>query len=85
MTTMPLRWKLENIMKKHNLSAYRIAKQAEVGLTTIYRIKNNRSDTVQGEVLDSILQAVYELTGVKYGVGDLLEWQPIKKGGSRHG
>jgi DNA-binding Xre family transcriptional regulator len=80
---MPLHWKLETIMQKHNLSAYRIAKQAEVGLTTIYRIKNNRSDTVQGEVLDSILQAVYELTGVKYGVGDLLEWQPSKKGGSR--
>ena len=78
MTTMPLQWKLETIMKKHNLSAYRIAKQAEVGLTTIYRIKNNRSDTVQGEVLDSILQAIHDLTGVKYGVGDLLEWEPAR-------
>lgn len=84
MNTMPLHWKLETIMEKHDLSAYRIAKQAQVGLTTIYRIKNNRTETVQGEVLDNILQAIHDLTGVSYGVGDLLEWQP-KKGKPRHG
>jgi DNA-binding Xre family transcriptional regulator len=83
MATMPLLWKLETIMEKHNLSAYRIAKESGVSLTSIYKIKNNRTQALQGGVLDSILQAVYDLTGVKYGVGDLLEWQPAKKTGVR--
>jgi DNA-binding Xre family transcriptional regulator len=76
MLAMPLRWKLEELLEQHDLSAYRIAKQAEIGMTTIYRIKNNKTDTVQGQVLESILQALYDLTGKRYSVGDLLEWEP---------
>lgn len=76
MQTMPLQWKLEDLLERHDVSAYRLAKEAGVGLTTIYRIKNNRTNTVQGQVLEAILQALLVLTGKRYGVGDLLEWQP---------
>jgi DNA-binding Xre family transcriptional regulator len=79
MTTMPLRWKLEEVLERHDLSAYRIAKESGVSLTSIYKIKNNRTQALQGNVLDNILQAIHDLTGVEYGVGDLLEWQPAKK------
>lgn len=76
MQTMPLQWKLEDLLERHDVSAYRLAKESGVGLTTIYRIKNNRTNTVQGQVLEAILQALLDLTGLRYGVGDLLEWQP---------
>ena len=76
MQTMPLQWKLEDLLERHEVSAYRLAKESGVGLTTIYRIKNNRTNTVQGQVLEAILQALLDLTGKRYGVGDLLEWQP---------
>jgi DNA-binding Xre family transcriptional regulator len=76
MQTMPLQWKLEDLLERHKVSAYRLAKESGVGLTTIYRIKNNRTNTVQGQVLEAILQALLVLTGKRYGVGDLLEWQP---------
>lgn len=86
MAAMPLRWKLDTILERHDISAYRVAKNAGVGLTTIYRIKNNKSETVQGEVLDSILQTIHDLTGVEYGVGDILEWEPksLKQRRSSH-
>ena len=76
MQTMPLQWKLEDLLERHDVSAYRLAKESGVGLTTIYRIKNNRTNTVQGQVLESILQSLLDLTGKRYSVGDLLEWQP---------
>jgi len=75
---MPLQWKLEDLLNCHNVSAYRLAKESGVGLTTIYRIKNNRTNTVQGQVLEAILQTLLELTGKHYGVGDLLEWSPTE-------
>ena len=78
MQRVPLKWKLEHVLKRHNISAYRLAKESGVGLTTIYRIKNNRTDTVQGRILDSILDSLNRLTGSNYGVSDLLEWEPRK-------
>lgn len=76
MQAMPLQWKLEDLLERHDVSAYRLAKESGVGLTTIYRIKNNRTNTVQGQVLEAILQALLVLTGKRHGIGDLLEWQP---------
>ncbi len=78
MQNMPLQWKLEDLLERHDVSAYRLAKESGVGLTTIYRIKNNRTNTVQGQVLEGILQALFDLTGKRYGVGDLLEWMPVE-------
>lgn len=76
MSVVPLRWKLEQVLKEHGLSAYKVAKEANVSKTTIYAIKNGRANTVQGHVLEKMLQTIYELTGTRYNVGDLLEWEP---------
>jgi len=76
MATMPLQWKLEQLLDANGLSAYRVAKEADVSMTTIYSIKNNKTNTVQGQVLESILQALYDLTGKQFSVSDLLEWTP---------
>lgn len=76
MCAMPIKWKLTDILERHNLSAYRIAKDAGIGLTTIYRITNNHTQTVQGKVLEGILETLYDLTGERYDVSDLIEWQP---------
>lgn len=80
MAMMPLQWKLEQLLQAHDLSAYRVAKEADVSMTTIYSIKNNKTNTVQGQVLESILQALYDLTGKQFSVSDLLEWTPEGQG-----
>ena len=81
--TMPIEWKLKTLLEQHELSAYRVAKQANIGLTTIYRFTNNQVQTFSGHTIDDILQAIYELTGKRYGIGDIVEWKP-KDGDSSH-
>ena len=73
---MPIEWTLKDVLDRHNISAYRVAKEADVGLTTIYRFTNNQVQTFNGQIVDSILQAVYDLTVTQYDICDIVKWAP---------
>ncbi len=76
MSAMPLRWKLKEVLAENELTAYRLFKHTGVAPSTVYRLTGNKTEGVQGRVLDDILTGLYELTGKRYDVGDLLTWEP---------
>jgi DNA-binding Xre family transcriptional regulator len=81
MNTM-IRWKLKEVLDKHDITPYRLMVDSGIANSTIYRLTNNKTDGVQGPVLDKILNSLCKLTGKRIGVGDVLEHvPPTGKGG----
>jgi DNA-binding Xre family transcriptional regulator len=78
MDTMPIRWKLKEVLEESGITAYQLMKESGVAGSTIYRLTGGKTEGVQGKVLDSILTALYTLTGKTFDVGDVLEWRPAK-------
>jgi len=76
MQAVPLRWILKEILDEHDITPYRLIQESEVAASTVYRITGNRTDGVQGRVLDEILSTLYRLTGQRFSVCDVLEWAP---------
>ena len=75
MTTM-IRWKLKEVLDEHGITPYRLMVDSGIPNSTIYRLTNNKTDGVQGQVLDKILNSLCKLTGKRIGVGDVLEHVP---------
>jgi DNA-binding Xre family transcriptional regulator len=77
-----IRWKLKEVLEEHGITPYRLMVDSGIANSTIYRLTNNRTDGVQGPVLDKILTSLCKLTGKRIGVGDVLEHvPPANKGG----
>jgi DNA-binding Xre family transcriptional regulator len=83
MRGMPLKWKLNEVLDKHDITPYRLIQESGVAPSTIYRITGGKTEAVQGRVLDDILSALYRLTSKRFEIGDILEWQPSR--GLRNG
>lgn len=82
MSTVPLHWKLKDVLDEEGITPYRFIQESSVSSTTIYRITGGRSVGVQGKILDEILSTLHRLTGKLYGPCDVLDWKPE---GARHG
>ncbi len=81
MSTM-IRWKLKKVLDEHGITPYRLMMDSGLANSTIYRLTNNKTDSVQGPVLDKVLNSLCKLTGKRIGVGDVLEHIPAgNKGG----
>jgi DNA-binding Xre family transcriptional regulator len=78
MSSMPIRWKLKEVLEQNRLTAYQLMKETGLAGSTIYRITGGKTEGVQGKVLDRILTALHVLTGRAFDVGDVLEWRPSK-------
>lgn len=77
-----IRWKLKEVLDEHGITPYRLMVDSGIANSTIYRLTNNKTDGVQGPVLDKILTSLCKLTGKRIGVGDVLEHvPPTNKGG----
>lgn len=76
-----IRWKLKEVLEDNNVTPYRLMVESGLANTTIYRLTNNKTDSVQGPVLDKILNALYKLTGKRIGVGDVLKHVPTTSKG----
>ena len=74
-----LKWKLKGYLDKRGITGYRLMVESGVSGNTIYRITNNRTDGVQGKVLNDILNALHRLTGETVTPNDLLEFTPDKE------
>jgi DNA-binding Xre family transcriptional regulator len=79
MKSMPIRWKLKEVLDQNRLTAYQLMKESGLAGSTIYRLTGGKTEGVQGKVLDSILTALHKLTGKTFDVGDVLEWRPAKE------
>jgi DNA-binding Xre family transcriptional regulator len=74
--TKMIRWKLKEVLEEHGITPYRLMVDSGIANSTIYRLTNNKTDGVQGPVLDKILNSLCKLTGKSIGVGDVLEHIP---------
>jgi DNA-binding Xre family transcriptional regulator len=79
-----IRWKLKEVLEKHGITPYRLMVDSGLANSTIYRLTNKKTSSVQGPVLDKVLNSMCKLTGKPIGVGDVLEHIPsTRKGGKR--
>ena len=76
MSSVPLNWKLKEVLEEHEITPYRFIQESSLSASTVYRITGGRTDGVQGETLDQILSTLYRLTGKQYGPSDVIGWQP---------
>ena len=73
-----LKWKLKEYLDAHEITGYRLIQESGVSGNTVYAISNNKTDGVQGRVLNDILNALHRLTGQPITPNDLLEFMPDK-------
>lgn len=76
MKNVPLQWKLKDVLDKNNITPYRFIQESNLSASTVYRITGGRTDGVQGETLDQILETLYKLTGDVHTPSDVIHWQP---------
>lgn len=71
-----IRIRLREFLDEHDLSAYRLTKQARgMSSKTVYAIASGRHRPSMG-ALEKLLDALRELTGEEVGPADLLEYVP---------
>lgn len=76
MQTMPLRWKLRELLDSHDITPYRLTKESGLAFSTIYRITGGNTDALHGKTADAILTALHRLTGEHFSLSDIVEWVP---------
>ena len=79
MNTPTLRWKLDNLLKREQVTVYALNQRlAEAGRsvsrTTLYRLANEQPERIDLEVAGRVLWGLEQLTGRHYTVTDLLEY-----------
>jgi DNA-binding Xre family transcriptional regulator len=72
---MALAWKVKEFLEAHNVSAYRLMKEAGVAQGTAYRLANNQANGLNLKTLDAVIEALRRLTGKRVLLADLLEYQ----------
>lgn len=75
MAVMPVKWKIKELLKEHDLTAYRFWKESGLANRTAYRLVNGETTTVNTDTLDATIRALRSLTGQAVSVSDLLEYQ----------
>lgn len=72
---MALAWKVKEFLKAHNISAYRLMKEAAIAQGTAYRLANNQAGGLSLETLDAVIEGLRRLTGKQVLLADLLEYR----------
>lgn len=75
---MPIHWKFDDLLEQHDITAYRVAKEAEGSLSmgAVYRLSNKEITRFDASSLDAIITALRSLTGHELTVCDLIEYVP---------
>jgi hypothetical protein len=73
--TVTVRWKLVDVLTKYQLTAYRLARAADVSDSTIYQLVSTKKPprSVGFEMIAKLLVALREVTGEDVAFGELLE------------
>ncbi len=77
---MALEWKVKEFLAVHNISAYRLMKEAGLAQGTAYRLANNQAGGLSLETLDAVIEALRRLTGKEVVLAELLEYQDETEG-----
>jgi len=72
---MPIRFRLDEVLRSRGITAYRLAKDTGMALSTVYRMTSGRRRP--GAVDWSTLERICEYLDVE--PGELLEWVPAKR------
>jgi DNA-binding Xre family transcriptional regulator len=71
---MPMKNKIDSLIKRLGVSAYRFAEDTGITKNTVYSLKNNPSQFPSGEVFDRIISTY------KVSVNEIIEW--VEKDGN---
>jgi len=66
---------VKEFLEAHDISAYRLMKEADLAQGTAYRLANNRASGLNLQTLDAVIEALRRLTGKRIRLADLLEYQ----------
>ena len=67
------RWRLQEIIEKEGITAYRLWKKAGINPHTAYRWAYRPPRALDLEVAEAVVRALRALTGKPYGLCDLIE------------
>lgn len=68
-----MKWTLKDYLTQHDLTPYQLAKATGLSVNTIYPLARGEAQRVSLETLQTVLDALDELTGERVSVNDLLE------------
>jgi DNA-binding Xre family transcriptional regulator len=68
-----MRWTLKDYLARHDLTAYQLAKATGLSVNTIYPLARGEAKGIQLETLQTLLDALDELTGERVRITDVLE------------
>ena len=74
MQAMAVRWKVKTFLDAHDITPYRLMKESGLAQGTVYRLVNDDTTGLNTETLNSVLDALSDLTGETLAVGDVLEY-----------
>ncbi len=68
-----MRWTLKDYLTEHNLTPYQLAKVTGLSVNTVYPLARGEAKGIRLDTLQTVLDALDELTGEQVDVTDLLE------------
>ena len=68
-----MRWTLRDYLTRHNLTPYQLAKTTGLSVNTVYPLARGEAQRVSLETLQTVLDALDELTGQRVELADVLE------------
>ena len=69
-------WNLKPILDERKITRYALSKRSGLAMGTIYAMYDNRGKQVGLETLNSVLDALRDLTGENIEIGDVLTYSP---------
>ena len=77
MLTVAIRWKIQEYLEQHGITAYRLMKHSGLTQGTVYRLANNEIGGLNSDTLNAVMRSLRELADDHtLQVGDLVEYVP---------
>jgi DNA-binding Xre family transcriptional regulator len=72
---MPMRWKLQEFLEKHNITVYALAKETTIARNTLYNLTNKAPARIDLETLNELIPALERVTKKRVELTDLLDYE----------
>lgn len=72
--SMPLRWKLDELLEKNDITPYRVMKDTGLAANTVYGIVRNETTTVHGQVLTKLLRYLESELQRPIDISEVIVW-----------
>lgn len=73
-------WKLKSFLEQNNISAYALAKEVapQLSANTVYSLVRETPQRVDLDSLDTVINALRQITKQNVQIGHLLEYKKVK-------